>query len=76
MREFPAPRKRGAQPGNRNAVKTGLHAAATREFRRAMWLRLRRLEAAIAMARQAVAMSGPSRIHHFRKGAHQHKQDG
>jgi hypothetical protein len=34
--EQTAPRKRGGQPGNRNAVKTGRHTAARKEKRREM----------------------------------------
>jgi hypothetical protein len=57
MREFPQPRKRGAQPGNRNAAKTGLRTKAMRDFKRALRLRLREIEAAVAMARE-ITVSG------------------
>ena len=32
-----SPRKRGGQPGNRNAVRTGRHTAAVKAFRRRVW---------------------------------------
>jgi hypothetical protein len=55
MREFPPPKQRGAPPGNRNAMKTGLHTRAMRDFKHTMRLRLREVEAAIAKAREVTA---------------------
>jgi hypothetical protein len=46
-------RKHGAQPGNRNAVKTGLHTARMRALRKEARLRVLKLNAAVIEARLA-----------------------
>ncbi len=46
-------RKRGAQPGNRNALKSGLHTQEMRALRRQARLRIHALKAAIAQANLA-----------------------
>jgi hypothetical protein len=44
-------RGRGAPRGNRNAWKTGLHSAPMRALRKEARLRLQKIKAAVAMAR-------------------------
>ena len=44
-------RKRGGQPGNRNAFKTGLHTAEMRALRKQARLRVQKLKAAMEAAK-------------------------
>ncbi|HVT25425.1 MAG TPA: hypothetical protein VHD95_12425 [Rhizomicrobium sp.] len=44
-------KKRGGQPGNRNAFKTGLHTAEMRSLRKQARLRMQKLKAAMEAAR-------------------------
>jgi hypothetical protein len=44
-------RRRGAQPGNRNAFKTGLHTAEMRALRKQARLRVSKLKSAMQAAR-------------------------
>jgi hypothetical protein len=52
-------RRRGAQPGNRNAFKTGLHTAEMRTLRKQARLRVRKLKSAMEAARLANAALSP-----------------
>ena len=53
----PTGRKRGGQPGNRNALKTGLHTRQMRDMRRTARLRIAALKAATAWARMVLALN-------------------
>ena len=53
----PTGRKRGGQPGNRNALKTGLHTRQMRDMRRTARLRIAALKAAAAWANMVLALN-------------------